>query len=59
MEKSRLRQMQHYARLKENLDEQMKDWLRSVNALLKTNYVTTTGAQTELDNQIKIGLDYE
>jgi len=51
--------MQHYARLKENLDEQMKDWLRSVNALLKTNYVTTTGAQTELDNQIKIGLDYE
>jgi hypothetical protein len=54
-----LTELQRLRKLKGNLDHQMKDWLRDVNELLGTHYVTTTGAQVELDVQIKKGLDYE
>jgi hypothetical protein len=57
--KAKLTTLQHHMKLKENLDAQMKDWLRDVNQLLGTHYVTPTGAQAELDIQIKVGLDYE
>lgn len=56
---AKLEEMIRLAKLKQNLDAQMKDWLRQTNAILKRDYVTTTGAAAELDNQIRIGLDYE